>query len=196
MSLDTSVDTVPGDDGDVQAVRGVDVAHLEAIRMLFHLGVDPDPDEDESREGESQEDELAEREESIHFLHRESKEGLGPAYIATPEVADEAHVDPGAATGEDTLVHALLAHCAGSLSGIGGVALTSNRSNGAQAPCRSKQHPTCRSILRHSAPTMTMAMISSRPPAVRLKPPRRPTRQTSPLQPPALRQSAASRSAS
>lgn len=30
-------------------------------------------------------------------------------------------VHPGAATGEDTLVHALLAHCADSLSGIGGV---------------------------------------------------------------------------
>jgi 23S rRNA pseudouridine1911/1915/1917 synthase len=30
-------------------------------------------------------------------------------------------VHPGAATGEDTLVHALLAHCKGSLSGIGGV---------------------------------------------------------------------------
>ncbi|HYP17032.1 MAG TPA: RluA family pseudouridine synthase [Opitutus sp.] len=30
-------------------------------------------------------------------------------------------VHPGAATGEDTLVHALLAHCEGSLSGIGGV---------------------------------------------------------------------------
>ena len=30
-------------------------------------------------------------------------------------------VHPGAGTGEDTLVHALLAHCKGSLSGIGGV---------------------------------------------------------------------------
>jgi 23S rRNA pseudouridine1911/1915/1917 synthase len=30
-------------------------------------------------------------------------------------------VHPGAATGEDTLVHALLSHCADSLSGIGGV---------------------------------------------------------------------------
>ncbi len=30
-------------------------------------------------------------------------------------------VHPGAGTGEDTLVHALLAHCRGSLSGIGGV---------------------------------------------------------------------------
>ncbi len=30
-------------------------------------------------------------------------------------------VHPGAGTGEDTMVHALLAHCAGSLSGIGGV---------------------------------------------------------------------------
>lgn len=30
-------------------------------------------------------------------------------------------VHPGAATNDDTLVHALLAHCAGSLSGIGGV---------------------------------------------------------------------------
>jgi 23S rRNA pseudouridine1911/1915/1917 synthase len=30
-------------------------------------------------------------------------------------------VHPGAGTAEDTLVHALLAHCAGSLSGIGGV---------------------------------------------------------------------------
>jgi 23S rRNA pseudouridine1911/1915/1917 synthase len=30
-------------------------------------------------------------------------------------------VHPGAATGEDTLVHALLSHCAGSLSGVGGV---------------------------------------------------------------------------
>ena len=30
-------------------------------------------------------------------------------------------VHPGAGTGEDTLVHALLAHCAGGLSGIGGV---------------------------------------------------------------------------
>lgn len=31
-------------------------------------------------------------------------------------------VHPGAGTGEDTLVHALLAHCAGKLSGIGGIA--------------------------------------------------------------------------
>lgn len=31
-------------------------------------------------------------------------------------------VHPGAGTREDTLVHALLAHCAGSLSGVGGVA--------------------------------------------------------------------------
>jgi len=30
-------------------------------------------------------------------------------------------VHPGAATGQDTLVHALLSHCAGTLSGIGGV---------------------------------------------------------------------------
>ena len=30
-------------------------------------------------------------------------------------------VHPGAGTGEDTLVHALLSHCAGELSGIGGV---------------------------------------------------------------------------
>ena len=30
-------------------------------------------------------------------------------------------VHPGAGTGEDTLVHALLAHCEGSLSGVGGV---------------------------------------------------------------------------
>jgi 23S rRNA pseudouridine1911/1915/1917 synthase len=30
-------------------------------------------------------------------------------------------VHPGAGTGEDTLVHALLAHCAGGLSGVGGV---------------------------------------------------------------------------
>ncbi|MDB6093416.1 MAG: pseudouridine synthase [Verrucomicrobia bacterium] len=30
-------------------------------------------------------------------------------------------VHPGAGTGEDTLVHALLSHCAGTLSGIGGV---------------------------------------------------------------------------
>jgi len=30
-------------------------------------------------------------------------------------------VHPGAATGDDTLVHALLAHCAGKLSGVGGV---------------------------------------------------------------------------
>ena len=30
-------------------------------------------------------------------------------------------VHPGAGTGGDTLVHALLAHCAGTLSGIGGV---------------------------------------------------------------------------
>jgi 23S rRNA pseudouridine1911/1915/1917 synthase len=30
-------------------------------------------------------------------------------------------VHPGVGTGEDTMVHALLAHCAGSLSGIGGV---------------------------------------------------------------------------
>jgi 23S rRNA pseudouridine1911/1915/1917 synthase len=30
-------------------------------------------------------------------------------------------VHPGVGTGEDTLVHALLAHCAGELSGVGGV---------------------------------------------------------------------------
>lgn len=31
-------------------------------------------------------------------------------------------VHPGAGTGDDTLVHALLAHCAGGLSGVGGIA--------------------------------------------------------------------------
>ena len=44
----------------------------------------------------------------------------GP-WVAAMALALSGVVHPGAATGEDTLVHALLAHCADSLSGIGGV---------------------------------------------------------------------------
>ncbi|MFM7749186.1 MAG: RluA family pseudouridine synthase [Opitutaceae bacterium] len=58
--------------------------------------------------------------------------GLKPADIPLDVLFEDRHllavnkasgmiVHPGAATGDDTLVHALLAHCAGSLSGIGGV---------------------------------------------------------------------------
>jgi len=57
---------------------------------------------------------------------------LQPADIALDVIYEDKHmlalnkaagmvVHPGAATGNDTLVHALLGHCAGSLSGIGGV---------------------------------------------------------------------------
>ena len=42
-------------------------------------------------------------------------------YLLAINKASGMVVHPGAATGEDTLVHALLAHCKGSLSGIGGV---------------------------------------------------------------------------
>jgi 23S rRNA pseudouridine1911/1915/1917 synthase len=57
---------------------------------------------------------------------------LQPAKIPLQVIFEDKHllavnkpagmvVHPGAGTGGDTLVHALLAHCAGSLSGIGGV---------------------------------------------------------------------------
>lgn len=57
---------------------------------------------------------------------------LKPVQIPLEVLVEDAHliainkpagmvVHPGAGTGEDTLVHALLAHCAGSLSGVGGV---------------------------------------------------------------------------
>lgn len=42
------------------------------------------------------------------------------AFVAVNKTSGQV-VHPGAGTGEDTLVHALLAHCAGGLSGIGGV---------------------------------------------------------------------------
>ena len=57
---------------------------------------------------------------------------MKPADIALDVLFEDKHmlavnkpagmvVHPGAATGDETLVHALLAHCAGSLSGVGGV---------------------------------------------------------------------------
>ena len=57
---------------------------------------------------------------------------LRPVKIALEVLCEDAHllainkppgmvVHPGAGTGENTLVHALLAHCRGSLSGVGGV---------------------------------------------------------------------------
>jgi 23S rRNA pseudouridine1911/1915/1917 synthase len=57
---------------------------------------------------------------------------LAPAAIPLDVIFEDKHlivvnkpagmvVHPGVGTGEDTLVHALLAHCAGELSGIGGV---------------------------------------------------------------------------
>jgi 23S rRNA pseudouridine1911/1915/1917 synthase len=57
---------------------------------------------------------------------------MTPADIALDVVFEDKHllavnktsgmvVHPGAATGEDTLVHALLTHCKGTLSGVGGV---------------------------------------------------------------------------
>jgi 23S rRNA pseudouridine1911/1915/1917 synthase len=58
--------------------------------------------------------------------------GLKPVDIPLDVIFEDKHllvlnkpagmvVHPGVGTGEDTLVHALLAHCAGELSGIGGV---------------------------------------------------------------------------
>src|SRR5690606_30944532 len=65
-------------------------------------------------------------------LHAVQPMELRPADIPLDVVYEDEHllvvnkaagmvVHPGAGTGEDTLVHALLAHCAGGLSGIGGV---------------------------------------------------------------------------
>ncbi len=56
-------------------------------------------------------------------------------------------VHPGAGTGEDTLVHALLAHCKGGLSGIGGVEQPGSRTPSSTAKRRassSSQKPTPR----------------------------------------------------
>ena len=58
--------------------------------------------------------------------------GLRPVAIPLDVLFEDEHmlainkpagmvVHPGVGTGEDTLVHALLAHCAGGLSGVGGV---------------------------------------------------------------------------
>jgi len=70
---------------------------------------------------------------AIEFSFPETKPNeMMPADIALDVLFEDKHllavnkpagmiVHPGAATGDDTLVHALLAHCAGSLSGIGGV---------------------------------------------------------------------------
>ncbi len=71
--------------------------------------------------------------ESLHYAFPETRPAeLRPVAIPLEILFEDEHllavnktagmvVHPGAATGEDTLVHALLAHCAGSLSGIGGV---------------------------------------------------------------------------
>jgi 23S rRNA pseudouridine1911/1915/1917 synthase len=70
---------------------------------------------------------------AVEFSFPEAKPSeLTPADIPLDVVFEDKHllvvnkpagmiVHPGAATGDDTLVHALLAHCAGSLSGVGGV---------------------------------------------------------------------------
>jgi 23S rRNA pseudouridine1911/1915/1917 synthase len=69
----------------------------------------------------------------IEFSLPETKPNeMKPADIALDVLFEDKHmlavnkpagmvVHPGAATGDETLVHALLAHCAGSLSGVGGV---------------------------------------------------------------------------
>jgi 23S rRNA pseudouridine1911/1915/1917 synthase len=70
---------------------------------------------------------------AIEFAFPETKPAeLKPADIPLDVLFEDKHllvvnkpagmiVHPGVGTGEDTLVHALLAHCAGSLSGVGGV---------------------------------------------------------------------------
>lgn len=69
----------------------------------------------------------------IAFLFPEIKpNNMTPADIPLDVIFEDQHllvvnktsgmvVHPGAATGEDTLVHALLMHCKGTLSGVGGV---------------------------------------------------------------------------
>jgi 23S rRNA pseudouridine1911/1915/1917 synthase len=70
---------------------------------------------------------------TVEFSFPETKPSeLRPADIPLEVIFEDRHllavnkpagmvVHPGAGTGDDTLVHALLAHCAGSLSGVGGV---------------------------------------------------------------------------
>jgi 23S rRNA pseudouridine1911/1915/1917 synthase len=70
---------------------------------------------------------------TVEFSFPETKPSdLSPADIPLDVLFEDRHllavnkpagmiVHPGAGTGGDTLVHALLAHCAGSLSGVGGV---------------------------------------------------------------------------
>ena len=70
---------------------------------------------------------------TIEFALPETKPAeLKPVEIPLDVIFEDKHlvvlnkpagmvVHPGSGTGEDTLVHALLAHCAGELSGIGGV---------------------------------------------------------------------------
>lgn len=68
----------------------------------------------------------------VFSMPRTKSSELKPAKIPLDVLYEDKHllainkaagmvVHPGAATGGDTLVHALLAHCKGSLSGIGGV---------------------------------------------------------------------------
>ena len=71
--------------------------------------------------------------ETIEFSHAEAVPSeLKPADIALDVLYEDEHllvvnkpagmvVHPGAGTGDDTLVHALLGHCEGTLSGVGGV---------------------------------------------------------------------------
>jgi 23S rRNA pseudouridine1911/1915/1917 synthase len=71
--------------------------------------------------------------ETIEFSHAEAVPSeLKPADIALDILYEDEHllvvnkaagmiVHPGAGTGDDTLVHALLGHCEGTLSGVGGV---------------------------------------------------------------------------
>ena len=69
----------------------------------------------------------------VEFSHADAaRSELRPADIPLEVLYEDEHllainkaagmvVHPGAGTGEDTLVHALLGHCAGELSGVGGV---------------------------------------------------------------------------
>jgi 23S rRNA pseudouridine1911/1915/1917 synthase len=77
-------------------------------------------------------DEVGPGDELVYELPEVKPTDLKPADIALETLFEDEHllvvnkpsgmvVHPGAGTGDDTLVHALLSHCAGSLSGIGGV---------------------------------------------------------------------------
>ena len=127
----TTIYTVPEGIRRLRADKALALAHREHSRMAFHRAFDAGLVKLNGRVVGR--DSAVSGGDVVEFTFPETKPAeLKAVDIPLDVLFEDKHllavnkapgmiVHPGAGTGEDTLVHALLAHCKGSLSGIGGV---------------------------------------------------------------------------